>query len=149
MHQHTIVVDGYVAAKDAEIDLREVWAYALDQRAFGPRRLLVAFAFADAAGRLRGLAYTARTDPPELALEACLRYLGEGAEAAIAFCDEPVTAGPPSPAIIARLYTARALAATFGVYLVDWFACDDLQLRSFQLAVHPDEEWWAIAARGS
>ncbi len=148
MHQHTIVVDGYVAAEDTEIDLREeVWAYALDQRTFGPRRLLVAFA--DAGGRLRGLAYTARTDPPELALEACLRYLGEGAEAAIAFCDEPVTAGPPSPEIIARLYTARALAATFGVDLVDWFACDDLQLRSFQLAVHPDDEWWAIGGRGS
>lgn len=143
MHQYTIVVEGYLATDAAEIDMRaEVWSYALDQRAFGPRRLLVAFT--DAGGRLLGLAHTARTQPPELALEACIRHLGDGAAAAIAFCDEPVSAGPPAPDIIDRLAHTRSLAASLGVYLIDWLACDDLQLRSFQLAVHPEEEWWGI-----
>jgi len=58
-------------------NLREkVWSYALDQRAFGPRKMLTAFA--DADGLFRGIAHTDRTDPPLLALEACLSYQGIG-----------------------------------------------------------------------
>ena len=68
-------------------------AFCLDQRAFGPRRLVVAFA--NRNGRFRGLAHTRRPEPPEAALAGCIDYMGRGAKVAIAFCDEPVTWGPP------------------------------------------------------
>jgi len=55
-------------------------------------------AFADRTGRFRGLAHTARTDPPELAFACCVEYLGDGADVAVAFCDEAVDEAPPTPA---------------------------------------------------
>src|SRR5689334_22683539 len=69
-----IVVDGWVpadlSAEPSPVDnLRDgVWSFALDQRAFGPRKLWVTLA--DEDGTFRGLAYTDRTDPPDLAFEA-------------------------------------------------------------------------------
>jgi len=140
-----VVVDGLVhSGWDDSVDLRtEAWSLALDQRAFGPRRLLVAFA--DADGDMLSLAHTERTDPPELALEPCIRHLGLGAVAAVAFCDEPVVDGPPPPDLSDRFATARAIAADWGVHLVDWIACDDELLRSSRLAtLDLGDDWWDV-----
>ena len=138
-----ITVSGFVAAAGAEMDLREdVWALALDQRAFGPRRLVVAFA--DASGRTRSLAHAPRPDLPELALGPCIAHLGRGAAAAVAFCDEPVTEGPMPIHNAIRFHWARAIAADAGVHLVDWIACDDWLFRSARLALEPDVEWWDV-----
>ena len=74
----TIAVAGFVTSPTDDTNMRqEVWSFALDQRAFGPRRLLVAFT--DREGRLLSLAHAPRTSAPEVALECCLDYLGEGA----------------------------------------------------------------------
>lgn len=127
----------------------EIWGYALDQRAFGPRQLMVVFA--DADGTFRGMAYAARTDPPELGLAPCIRHLGAGAAACVALCDEPVHDGPPTDDELARYLDAQAIAAALGVHLVDWTKCDDQVIRSMRLAVAPNEPWWnlppAIASR--
>src|SRR5437899_458509 len=63
------VVDGCVpTSRDNTNTREEALSFALDQRAFGPRRLVVAFS--DRNGRFRGLAYAPRTDPPEHALDS-------------------------------------------------------------------------------
>jgi hypothetical protein len=143
MDSSLIVVDGYVATDKDTTDLREEsWSFALDQRAFGPRRLLVAFA--DAFGGFQSLAHTPRTDPPELALAPCIEYLGRNAAAAVAFCDEPVVAGPPPPELDLRFALARSIAASNGVHLVDWFACDDQLFRSTRYALDPETDWWDV-----
>jgi hypothetical protein len=145
-------VEGYVPTTDSELDnLREhVWSFALDQRAFGPRKVWVVFA--DNDGRFRGLAYTDRTDPPDVAFEACLCYLGAGANAAIAFCDQPVTYDPPPQDFRELFERARLIAATHGIRLVDWIACDDDKIRSNRTPIERDgldDEWWGSPASGS
>lgn len=143
MESTLIVVEGFRAGRRDTTDVRkEAWSFALDQRAFGPRRLLVAFA--DRHGRFRSLAHTARTSPAELALGPCIEYLGRGAAAAVAFCDEPLVFGPPPADLAARFASARSIAAANGVHLVDWFACDDLLFRSSRMALEPDSEWWDV-----
>lgn len=138
------VVDGYVPTLLDDTNLRDdVWSFALDQRAFGPRRLVVAFA--DRSGRFHGLAHTRRTDPPELALVPCIEHVGRGSAAAVAFCDEPVLEGPPPPDLAERLAFARSIAAPHGIHLVDWIACDDQLFRSSRLALEPDGDWWDVA----
>lgn len=123
---------------------QSVWSFALDQRAFGPRKLLVAFA--DEDGTFRGLAFTARTDPLDLAFDACLQYLGTGAAAAIAFCDQPVAEGDLPPEQIELFERAQVIAASYGIRLVDWIACDDDKFRSHRTPPVPtgelDDEWW-------
>jgi hypothetical protein len=133
---HSVVVDGYVA-DDCDLSLhrsQHVWALALDQRVFGPRRLIVAFGAAD--GRLVGLAHTPRVNPPELTLGFCFEYFLDRADAdqAIAYCDEPVRRGPMSPRLVARWGFARAIAEHHGIELLDWIACDDQEFRSARLA---------------
>ena len=138
-----VVVDGLVHDGGDEdlLDLRtEAWAIALDQRAFGPRRLLVAFG--DADGTLRRLAHTERLDPPEDGLDACIRSLGLGSEVAVAFCDEEVVNGPPPDDLEDRFARAREIADHWGVHLVDWIACDDQLFRSSRFALDADTEWW-------
>jgi hypothetical protein len=143
VHDTLITVAGLVPTALDDTNLREeAWSFALDQRAFGPRRLLVAFS--DAAGRFHGLAHAPRTDPPELALGPCIEFLGTGSAAAIAFCDEPVAPGPPPPELPARFALACMIAAGFGVHLVDWIACDDQNFRSSRIAAHPGTEWWSV-----
>jgi hypothetical protein len=143
MDSSLIVVEGYVATDKDDTDLREdAWSFALDQRVFGPRRLLVAFA--EATGRFRSLAHARRTDPPEAALAPCIQHSGRGAAAAIAFCDERVVDGPPPPELGLRFALARSIAASYGVHLVDWFACDDQLFRSSRLALDPEGEWWEL-----
>jgi hypothetical protein len=138
-----IVVDGYQATAKDRMDLRrDALSLALDQRAFGPRRLVVAFS--DRKGRLRALAYTRRTDPPEMCLGACVDFAGKGAAAAVAFCDEHVINGPPPPDLGERFALARSITASYGVHLVDWFACDDQLFRSTRRALDPDGEWWDV-----
>jgi hypothetical protein len=102
-------------------------------------------AFADRSGRFLGLAYTRRTDPPELALAPGIEHVGRGAAAAVAFCDELVVEGPPPTDLAERLALARSIAAPYGVHLVDWIACDDQLFRSTRLALEPDGDWWDVA----
>jgi hypothetical protein len=149
MHDSLIVVEGLVATDQSDIDLREeAWSFALDQRAFGPRRLLVAFS--DASGRFHGLAHTARMDPPELALGPCIEHVGSRSAVAIADCDEEVVMGaPPPPDLPLRFAVACAVAADHGVHLVDWIACDDQTFRSSRIAVHPGTEWWSVPEDGA
>jgi hypothetical protein len=147
MSKTFIIVDGVVPVKKTELDdvRTNVWSYALDQRAFGPRKLLVAFT--DANGQLRVLAHANRTRRPLDSFTACLDYLGGGAAAAVAFCDERITAGPPPPGFLARFDEARALARSYRVHLVDWFACDDEQFRAARLttlAVQEQPDWWDV-----
>lgn len=147
-----IVVDGYVPTdpKAHISNLRDaVWAYALDQRAFGPRKLLVFFA--DACGSLLGFAVTARTEPIDDAFLACLFHLGEGAEAAVAYLDEPVHDGPAAPEHWERFDRLRDLAASRGITLVDWISCDDDRFRASRMAdpLNPGADWWHVDARGS
>jgi hypothetical protein len=133
-----LVVERLVIAGSADhFDLCEhAWEIALDQRVFGPRRLIVAMA--DAAGNLREVLHTERTDPPELAFALCLEQAGRGLTAALALCDEPVALGPPPDDLASRFATARAAALIHGVLLLDWIACDDQVLRSARLALDPD-----------
>lgn len=133
---HHVIVDGYHATDDCDLHLeRDFWALALDQRAFGPRRLLVAFG--DTSGRLLGLAHTAREDPPELSLGFCFEYFRRVADAeqAVVYCDEPITPGPLSALLRARWEDACAIATVHGIRLVDWVACDDHTFRSTRDAV--------------
>lgn len=142
---HPLDVEVVIPVKrSGRIDLRqEAWSLALDQRAFGPRRVVVAFA--DRKGRLRALAHTERVDPPEMSLAACLVQVGRGPAAAIAFCDEPVTDGPPPADLAERFDNAGNLCKVLDVHLVDWIACDDQRFRSSRLCLFPGEDWWSLA----
>lgn len=136
-------VEGFVPTDLDNSNIREeCWSFALDQRAFGPRRLLVAFA--DSTGRLLSLAHAPRTDPPELALACCVDFIGHGAAAAIAWSDEPVQQGPQPPGLAARFRSARAVCSARGVHLVDWIVCDDDVFRSTRLSLEPDTDWWDL-----
>lgn len=145
-----VVVDGYVATNPYgpdRMDLRDkVWAYALDQRAFGPRQLLVAFA--DAEGTVLGFAWTPRAEPIDPSFTACLLHLGAGADAAVAYLDEPVHEGPAAPSFLDRFVRLRALAAEHAISLIDWISCDDDEFRSVRLsgAVMPDDDWWSVGS---
>jgi hypothetical protein len=143
----TIVVDGYrCTGDDLDLSSDDAWGLALDQRAFGPRRLLVVTARED--GRVLGLAHCQRTDPPELALTCCLDLLDDGtATAAIAYSDEPVAPEPP-PDIRQRLEVARMAAAEYGVHLIDWVMCDDINFRSARFTLDEPEHRWARPGAG-
>jgi hypothetical protein len=148
--QTLIVVEGVVPVQETELnDVRaKVWSYALDQRVFGPRKLLVAFT--EANGQLRVLACASRTDDPLISFEACLDHFGECAAASVAFCDEPVATGPPSPQLLERFHHAQMLARDYGVHLVDWIACDDDRFRAARLttlAVEEQPDWWDVPTR--
>ncbi|MCU4185894.1 hypothetical protein K6U06_16105 [Acidiferrimicrobium sp. IK] len=148
MRDPQITVDGYQVGDRSRLDMHDcVWSLALDQRAFGPRRLIVCCT--DRDGRVLGMAHTGRTDPPELALGPCLAHIGAGASAAVAFCDELLSVGPPPPDLGPRFAAARAIAHHHGIHLVDWIACDDRLLRSARFALQPDTEaegWWDVPA---
>jgi hypothetical protein len=116
---------------------KDTWSLALDQRVFGPGRLLVAFA--KRSGLLVTIAYTRRSDPPEMALDPCIQHCGRGAAAAVALCDEAVA---PPPELAPRFALARSIAASHGNHLVDWIACDDQLFRSSRIAVYPDDDGW-------
>lgn len=129
----------------------QILSIALDQRAFGPRQLMVAFAAYD--GRFLTLLWARRTDPVDLALEACLTHfdtIGRGGEeeaAAVVLCDEPVVDGPTPPSFLTKFERARRVARHHGVHLVDWIGCDDdrfrcARLRTFSPATEP--EWWDV-----
>ena len=135
----TIIVEGYHYTGD-DLDLSGVdfWSLALDQRAFGPRQLVVVTARRDGAGL--GLAHCDQTEPPELALKCCLAVLDE-APVAVAYSDEPVAVDPPS-ALRDRLDAARHAAQEFGVHLVDWIICDDIRIRSMRITLQACDHWW-------
>lgn len=152
-----ISVDGYAPdpAFDHEPLPDQIIGFAMDQRAFGPRQLMVAFAAYD--GRFLALMFTPRTDPADTALEACLLHFeatGRGGEtfaAAVVLCDELVESGPPPPAFVARFDRARSMAAAHRVHLVDWIACDDELFRYARLrALTPagDPDWWDVPQPG-
>ncbi len=139
-----IAVAAYRVAPDAPpIDMREeVWAFALDQRAFGRGRLVVAFT--DGQGQLLRLVHAELPNPPELALLACIDFGGAGAPAAVAFCDERMVEGPPPPGLADTFALQQKIASEAGIHLVDWLACDEEMVRSSKLALFPDAEWWDV-----
>lgn len=149
MEEEYVVVEGLVRRgrrKRDRLNLRtDAWSIALEQRAFGPRRLMVAFASAD--GDVRSVAHTARLDPPEDGLDPCIRSLGLGSRLAVAFCDEMVVEGPPPDDLAERFLRARAIAASWNIHLLDWVACDDQLFRSSRLAICPEETWWDLPSR--
>lgn len=129
----------------------QVLGIAMDQRAFGPRQLMAAFAAHD--GRFLALTYTERTDPIDTALEGslqCFDSLGRGGEAraaVVVLCDEPVEDGPATADFMAKFALARRLARGHGVHLVDWIACDDERFRGARLrSLTPvsDADWWDV-----
>ena len=141
------IVEIVLPANRDRTNLRDCgFSFALDQRAFGPRRILVGVA--DADGRFRGLAHVERPDPPQLAVARCLDALmpeiRRGASAAIVWCDEPVSEGPPPADLAERFASWQVLVGDYGLWLVDWFACDDQFMRSSKLAVDPEHEWWEL-----
>jgi hypothetical protein len=137
MRADVTVVDAYLPTELDDTNLRDdLWSFALDQRAFGVRKLWVAFA--DDDGTFRGLAYTDRREPLELRFDACLAYLGAGATVAVAFCDEPVQDGPSTPELDQRLLAMRGIAAEYGIWLADWICCDDDRFRSISGSALPE-----------
>ena len=137
--EQTIVVDGI--GPNPEFDHEplpeQILGIALDQRAFGPRRLMVAFAAYD--GRFLSLLFTRRTDPVDHAVKGCLLHFdalgrcGEARAAAVVLCDEPVAEGPAPQSFVDKFERARRLARTHGVHLVDWIGCDDDMFRAARL----------------
>src|SRR5450631_2938583 len=88
------IVEGYhYTGDDLDLSGTDFWGFALDQRAFGPGQLVVVTARRD--GAMLGLAHCEQTVLPELALKCCLAALDDGAAAAVAYSDEPVSAVPP------------------------------------------------------
>lgn len=74
-----------------------------------------------------------------------------GVAAAIAFCDQPVSDGPPPPWFVELLDRAGLIAADYGIHLVDWIACDDDRVRSNRVplfraeqAEDTAEDWWDV-----
>ena len=129
--QYSLPVEVWRAAPELDINLfDDVWSFALDQRAFGPRRVLVAFA--DAAGRLTGLAHSARVDPITASLAVCLAHGADLGVAAVVYSDEPVTWRLPEPTLVERLDVARAMCDDVDVDLIDWIMCDDDVFRSLR-----------------
>lgn len=146
-----LIVEGY-RIYDSGVDLSSTDAFriALEQRAFGPRQLLVVTARFD--GQANGLAHCDQTEPPEAALECCLDILddvnaGDGATAAVAYSDERVGSNAP-PGLAARFAAARNAAAECGVHLVDWMMCDDTEPRSMRFTIEAIDEWWDVPRTG-
>ena len=140
------VVEGVRVPRRDGLDLRgdDFLSLALEQRVFGPRRLLVAFA--TAKGRVIGVAHTERTDPPEVALAFVVDFglsrFKPRAALAVAYCDEPVALGPPPPDLATRFMTARAICASRGVVLGEWVSCDDTIVRFASITLNPERAMW-------
>jgi hypothetical protein len=142
----TVIVEGcHYTGDDLDLSGADFWGFALDQRAFGPRELVVVTARRD--GAVLGLAHCEGTERPELALKCCLAALDDGAAAAVAYSDETVLAQPPI-GLRDRLDTARIAARQFGVHLVDWIMCDDLQVRSMRFTLEDCDDWWDAPEAG-
>jgi hypothetical protein len=140
------IVEGYHYTGDyLDLSGTDFWGLALDQRAFGPRQLVVVTARRD--GAVVGLAHCQRTEPPELALKCCLVALDDGAAAAVAYSDESMSADPPI-GLRDRLDTARVAARALGVRLVDWIICDDVQMRSMRMTLEECNHWWDASDAG-
>lgn len=142
----TIVEGCRYTGDDLDMSTDDAWGIALDQRHFGPRQLVVVTA--RAGGVPLGIAHCERTEPPELGLTCCLAALDDGADAVVAYSDEPCSLEEP-PGLAERFATARAVAAGFGVHLVDWIMCDDIYLRSIKGTLLPDDwagDWWDVPA---
>jgi hypothetical protein len=142
--QLTIVQGFRFSGIDVNMSAGDAWSFALDQRCFGPRRLIVVTARSD--GRVLGLAHCEQTDPPEMGLKCCLACLDDGAAAAVAYSDERVEPEPPGD-LDYRFRIGRAAAAEFGVFLVDWIMCDDLYVRSMRFVLEKPDDWWDIPVR--
>jgi hypothetical protein len=135
----TIVEGCHYSGNDLDLSGTDFWSLALDHRPFGSGQLLVVTAHSD--GRVMGLAHCRQTELPELALKCCLATLDDGATAAVAYSDEPVSADLPV-GLGDRLDAARHAAREFGVHLVDWILCDDVQIRSMRMALEDCDHWW-------
>jgi hypothetical protein len=136
------IVEGIRYSGD-EFDLRhDLWDFALEQRYFGPRQLVVATGSSD--GRVIGLVHCRQTEPREMALKYCLAALDQRPAVAVAYSDEPVSLEPPLD-LRERFDAARAAAGEFGVHLVDWIMCDDIHIRSIKYSLEVSEDdWWDV-----
>jgi len=154
-YQSIVVVDALVPNPEVDHDPLpdQILGIALDQRAFGPRQLMVAFA--DHDGRFLALTYCRRTEPAATALKACLLHfdtIGRGGEAdaaAVVLCDEKVEDGPAPPGFVATFERARRMARMHRVHLVDWIACDDDRFRCARLSTMTpasEPDWWDVPA---
>lgn len=136
MPSDLIVVEAFRPAPGERLDLRkEALSFALDQRAFGPRKLIVAFA--RRSGRMTAFAYTDRTEPPHLGLTACCDHVGRGADIAIAFSDETVGDEQVDDELHERFVAAKNACRAYGIRLYDWICCDDTLFRSLRVACDP------------
>ena len=145
MNAQTIIVERYRYSGD-DVDLSSIadaWSFALDQRAFGRGRLLVAHA--ERSGRLLDLAHCLMPDPPEAALVPCLDLLGaERASAVVIYTDERVRDESVGPDRALRFFRARALASDLGVHLIDWIVCDRTRFLSLKFALIDGATWWDV-----
>ena len=132
-------------SNDLDLSGPDLFGLALDQRAFGPRRLVVVTARPD--GAAVGLAHCEQTELPELALRCCLAALEDWGAVAVAYSDEPVFADPPI-GLRDRLDSARDAARDFGVHLVDWFMCDDSVMRSIRITLEECNHRWDLPETG-
>lgn len=151
--RHEIPVEAWAPSPDAELGpfSELVLGVTMDQRAFGPRRLLVIFGSLD--DRFVSLQHCPTTQGLDNALLACLWHFdvvgrgGERSAVAVALSDEAVVAGPPPEDFLLRFEAARAVAADAGVHLLDWVACDDEQFRFARMRPTgplPDPGWWDV-----
>jgi hypothetical protein len=140
------LIEGYRFTDMRYLDPDFTRRVALGQRIFGPHRLLVLTTRRDRI--MVGLTHCVQTDPRELALKCCLSVCDDGAAAAIAFSDECVADEPP-PDLRERFNAARAAAGEFGIWLVDWIACDDTNTRSTLLTLQDVIDWPDRAADGT
>lgn len=115
---------------------------ALEQRAFGPSRLLVVFT--DRDGIVLRLCHTPKTDPPQLGLAWCLRLVPEGAAAVLVYSDEAAICGPPEPELCERIESAKVLCREHGLHLVDWMLCDLASFSGSRYAVEGGCRWWDV-----
>lgn len=126
--------------------LRDGASFLLDQRAFGPRRMLVFFA--DTSGRMHYMTHCPRLADETIALECSIdTVLSKNAaalehvRAAVVYNDEPVAEEMPDNLGL-RFAAASEVFRRHGIRLVDWWMCDDQVFRSMHYALHPEDPWW-------
>ncbi|HEX4863154.1 MAG TPA: hypothetical protein VFV02_03725 [Acidimicrobiales bacterium] len=128
---------------DLELTCANAFKLAVEQRAFGSQRLVVAGADRDC--RFLGLVHCPITDQPELALEYCIGALeSDGLAAAVAYSDEPIRLGVGSSDLAVRFFRRRAAAADHGVHLVDWMFCDTKYVLSLKYRLIENARWWDL-----
>lgn len=126
--------------------IRDHMSFLLDQRAFGPRRLLIFFT--DERADMHYLTHCPRHDDLLVAVMCSIDTVMHGnphaqqhVRAAVVFNDEPVSEDIPGN-LAQRFEAVSAVFAAHGITLVDWWMCDDQLFRSMRFSVDPNQPWW-------